>query len=162
MIKTWRTEDDFVLNKKSKRNVPNLRFLEYWNSASFSRKTSEKHSCQFFLFLSKNYEYFLPYSEIWFNLINSIVFVISNQENYLYLFVELYQYTLFRKIYFGQQLVISALVEHQSQLCFFCFEAGEKGKKVWRESFECIDTLSANWEIPKSTELTFLNTTKLA
>ena len=83
-------------------------------------------------------------------------------EKLLYLYVEFYWCTLFRKIYFGQQLAILALVGHQSQLCFFCFEAGEKGKKVWRESFECIDTLSANWEIPKSTELTFLNTTKLA
>ena len=39
------------------------------------------------------------------------------------------------KIYFGQQLAISAIVGHQSQLCFFCFEAGEEGKKfvlkVW-------------------------------
>ena len=39
------------------------------------------------------------------------------------------------KIYFGKQLAISAIVGHQSQLCFFCFEAGEKGKKfvlkVW-------------------------------
>ena len=42
---------------------------------------------------------------------------------------------VFRKIYFGQQLAISAIVGHQSQLCFFCFEAEEKGKKfvvkVW-------------------------------
>ena len=44
-------------------------------------------------------------------------------------------HSFLEKVYFGQQLAISAIVGHQSQLCFFCFEAGEKGKKfvlkVW-------------------------------
>ena len=147
MIKTWRTEYTFVLNKKSKQNMPNLRFLKYWNSASFSRKTSEKHTGQFFLFCLK--------------IMNSFCRLLIQFNSFYYFQPEKFS-SCISVLFLEKYMAISALVEHQSQLCFFCFEAGEKGKKVCSESFECIDTLSANWEIPKSTELTFLNTTKLA